>query len=904
MAVDPVLIGEKIITVKYTDWGEYNYYANFTVSFGYRGAPTNDTNIRIRTIWANGHVIYFRDTAASPIRKMPGLQFDVRYGTEDQVPFGAGTMAYRGQILLYFLRYPLGSSPSGLPAITAEFEDTDGTLTVAEVVETLAVRAGFEPENVSSIGLDQFDVIGYILNSQSTLETVAADLGYLYDFSMTEYDGVITFRHTYDDDGNIILSGTIPDGGLAVINEGSDSQQVDIIQRGSDNNQPLSITATYYDYDMFYDPGSQTVSRNSGPLRTQNSNLTVNMSLPIIAHGDEIRARLLDALYRQWEGKNGHSLRLPPTYLYLDAGDNIAWSSYGSDYAGQMVKVTLNADYSLSVSVNERKATYNAAVMPTETPVPPDVVVGFYYCDGLLLDIPDTTEEQATDGFLNVRVAIGPAIAGDPFYGARLDMTTTDQPGSWVPVHVANTPALITTLAATPAADATEVVIDLGRMTIERLDAALAGDLVVFGTQGYYEIATFEGYVDNGDDTATVTVTRGLFGTEDIINMHLVGDSFVFYDDTTSVKYPVEAYRDYTQYLYRFVAAFQPITETTNLLWAPQGNSRKPYSPDNFTALREIDGDLIFSWDEDVRFSGEPDPKTYSIDIWDAAGTQVLRRFQNITTTMQSYYVEEQANDGFAGDETDVFAVVYQMNLTHVGRGFPTGGLLPITVEGILSATVTLEMTASAEMTNFIGLAANATLEMTADATLYQEVLAADVLLELTAEATLFNAGMTANALLEMNATAEMAANPRRRLLVMLTGDAADTTSTAVVNMSSALTDVKYDVGGWISGGEIFVPTGVTTIKILASIELDSGLIAASMVGYAYVGGNPVVGAIYASPRWSSTAGFTNNVVFFDTPPLDVTPGDKIEVFWAKSVANNIGPVDTARTFLAIEQVL
>lgn len=741
MAVDPVLVDKKLITVKYTDWGKYIYYASFIASFGYRGAPTNDTNLRIRTIWADGRVIYFKDTALSTERRMPGLQFDFRLGTEDQVPFGAGTMAYRGQILIYFIRYNLGESANGLPAISAEFEDTDGTLTVADVMTTIAVRAGFDIGDIMIEGqLDQFDVVGYILNSQSTLETVATDLGYLYDFSMTEYAGTITFRHNYDDDGDLIITGTIPDGGLAVLSEGAADQQYDVVQRGSDNNQPLSLTATYYDYDLFYDPGSQTVNRNSGPLRTNNSTQTINLSLPIVAHGDEIKARLLAALYRQWEGKNGHSLRLPPAYLYMDAGDIAAWTAYGNNYTGQLVKVTLNADWSQSVSVNERSAVYNTLTVPTETPSAPDVVVAYNEAMGLLLDIPDTDEGQATDGFLNLRLAVGPAVAGETFYGARLDMTTVDQPTNWGPVKVIDTPCLIAPLSSPPATDATEITIDLGVMTIERLDAAVPGDLIVFGTPGFYEICTFEGYVDNGDDTATISLTRGLFGTDDLINTHTAAGNFVFYDDTVNVTYRVEAYRDYTQYLWRILASFQPVETAGSSLWVPQGNSRKPYSPNSIAVARDLAGDITITWAEDVRFSGEPLPKAYSIDIYSIDGSTVLRRFQNITTTIQTYFIEEQVNDGFDGTEPALFVVVYQVNLSHVGRGFPSGGLQVIDAEGILEATVTLELTAAATIDQEILLEANAVLDLTADANLttaFEYILKANALLEMEATGSL-----------------------------------------------------------------------------------------------------------------------------------------------------------------------
>src|SRR4051812_28097671 len=102
MAVtDPKPVETKTVTVKFTEWGEYHYFASFCLSFGYREDWKLTGDIKVTRIWADGILIYARAGGGAQTYN-PGLKFTVRPGTADQMPIGGTELAYRDQLLIWF----------------------------------------------------------------------------------------------------------------------------------------------------------------------------------------------------------------------------------------------------------------------------------------------------------------------------------------------------------------------------------------------------------------------------------------------------------------------------------------------------------------------------------------------------------------------------------------------------------------------------------------------------------------------------------------------------------------------------------------------------------------------------------------------------------------------------------
>lgn len=698
-------IGYQDITVKYREHGEYQYFVSFVVSFGYRGVPTNeadDPGIILARMWADGELIY---DMATPTKAKPGLKWYVKYGHSDQMPIPGYELAYRDQLLVCFTDYPLGDSAS-IPTISAEFID-EQTYSVAGIMQSIALLAGYTEEQIETEGLSASLVLGYIIDGSATLETVATDLGFLYDFSTAENAGVITFAHKYEA-GELVIDQIIPDGFLSPLQEGGDSR-VDVVERSADQSLPSKISAQYFDVDANYETGNQLVQRNGGPIHTHSSTVDISISVPVVAEGADIRSRLYDALTRAWQERNGHSLRLPPMYMAMNPGNTLQWSNYGATYTGILVKTTLNADNSMTVSAIEKDADYLPAVIATQPPSTPVSWVGIDIVNTVIFDLVDTDEDQVADGFVNVRLAMGGVEPG-AFHGARFELAPVGPLPAWTPVVTlsAAEEVMLAALAVTPADDATTLRIELRNMTADRLTAGIGENLAV-GNGSTAEVVTYTGITPVGGDVYDLTgVDRGLFGSDLFINVHLVGEGVAFVDDMPIFTIPVSEFVAGTTYLYRTVPLGLPEYQADTFVFVPGGNSRKPYSPDNVDAIRDIGGDWVITWDEDLRFAGEPD-SIYSIDIYNGDWSQVVRRVQVLNTETSgntyTYYIEEQMIDGINELEYVNF-LIYQINASHVGRGFPGGGAFG-TVPANLEGTIQVDpiFTADLQIGNLVSLA-------------------------------------------------------------------------------------------------------------------------------------------------------------------------------------------------------
>lgn len=664
----------KTVSVEYTVWGEYHYFASFCYSFGYRATRDMGETLTLKRIWFDGELVYNSD-AGGKVKKNTSWYF--RQGTSVQEPVPGAELAYREHIYLWFSNVDLGSNGS-LPAVSIEVWE-DGNLSVKDAVELLAVRAGYAAENIDvDDALAEVSLLGYILDGTASFESVLTDLSFFYDFAYTEDGETVTVSYDYDE-GEFVVDLVIPVDGLAVLSENSQDQKYDTIEVGSDQSLPRTITASYFAADDDYNTGQQTAFRDKS---TSAATSDVSLSLPIVAYGTEVRARLFDALARVWHEKNSHSLRLMPAYSRVVPGTTIQWESYGNQYSGVITKVTYNVDWSASVAVLERDAEYSATVVDTQGPsTPSDAVTGFAI-RAVVIDCPDWDADQTEDDYLNYRVAIGSAGTRDEWLGAHFDITKADDLGNFQvalllgpdeQIGIADLVSIGTTLKVAP----------------RNMDPARWTDddkLLIVGKPGSWELMTYTGVAEEGANIVLGGLDRGLFGTDDFMDKRAAGDYVIFANDTRTLRYSVQQFRDYIELSWRAVATFQPFDDADVSLYRPQGNSRKPYSPDAVSARRETNGDITIKWVRDDRFDGEPDDM-YSVDIFTADWSRLIRRITNIEGQQVTYNVAAQTVDDTTLIES-VNVTVFQVNASHVGRGLAGGGLLVLGEAGILNGRV------------------------------------------------------------------------------------------------------------------------------------------------------------------------------------------------------------------------
>lgn len=687
MAVDAdEPVETKTVSVTYTEWGEYHYFASFCVSFGYRGKATTDASLQLKRIWFDGELIYDADKGNPKV----GVKLYFKPGTSDQMPFENQDIGYRDQILLYFSNVDLGTNGS-IPAVTAEFWDGD-TLTVAEAITTLSERAGFDASDVLVADyLSEIELLGYILDGQASLETTLSDLAFLYNFTYFEARGQINVNFAYDTVGSFTPDVVIADGELAVLSEASENPQIDVIAVASDQALPRSITGSFFDFDKSYERGSETAFRRKDASGSEND---MSFSMPVVMTGREMRSRLFDALAREWNERNAHSLRLPTANVAVEPGTTLQWASYGNTYSGKVVTAVLNADWSNTLSVVEILAEYEGNDVDTTSPPLPDEYVSPNPVRTVLMDVPDWDENQTKAGLLNLRVAMARGSDTDTWLGGQFDWTPANS-NTWT------TPAIFGPDGEVGIGD---LISDDGpTMTFyyNSIDPARFDDtdkLLIVGRPGNWELLTFTDAAIASDGRVMISgLSRGLYGTDDFQNRHRgelidglpnddVIDTVVFANDTITITYTVDQYRSFTDFSWRATPALGVPNDETQNLWRPSGNSRRPYSPNNVRMKRIFEGDILIEWDrDDGRFGGEPDTR-YSIDFFTEDWSRLIRRAQPVWQEAYWYYAEWQLEDGLQLDST-INVLVYQMNASHVGRGFPGGGTIGV-IESDLTGTI------------------------------------------------------------------------------------------------------------------------------------------------------------------------------------------------------------------------
>lgn len=704
VADDETLIGHKDITVRYTEWGEYRFYASFLVSFGYRGVPTTDTSLQLDRLWADNVLIY--DRQASVI--MPGYKWTYRAGTEDQTPI-AGDIAYRGQILLWFEDFPLKDYGNRVPTISAEF--SEGTWTLADTLTTLAERAGYAAENIETINLTG-NITGLIVGSDSSLESITAGIATLYNFTFAEVTGKVSFHSQYDT-GAVVVDADIAEIDLGVLSEkSSDDNQILVVNRKPDDSFPRRITGTFFNVEANFEAGSETAARSGFP-KTQTSEYDLALTLPLVMAPAEMRSLLHDALFRSWSRKNSYAVRLPPEFIKYDPGEVLRIAAFDATYTGVIVDEIINADHSMSVTLNEVTTVYAPTDIETQPTVIRPPIVEPYDARAVVIDVPDRTAEQTATGRLNLWVAMG-GTAPDQWNGARLDMALARMPTGWTTRMIATTESGIADVLSTWTAitdvetldDVNELTVQLNNMAsgdfVDATEAELEDgttNLIAVGKFGRFELMQFTTAV-NGMDPDTVVLSglrRGLYGTEIHVNSHAANDTLVFMADTTRLSYPLSDFLQQNGYLGRCVGTGQDALNVDVFAIRPTANSRRPMAPINAISARDADtGDIVISWERRARYYQHPSDgldqaldeatEKYNLAIYSADWSTLVRQETGLTSSTYVYTITDQEFDETA-DSTDYHILVFQISDV-VGPGFAGVGTTHPVATKLLAGTI------------------------------------------------------------------------------------------------------------------------------------------------------------------------------------------------------------------------
>lgn len=570
-------------------------------------------------------------------------------------------------------------------------EDPD-RYTAATVMRSYAVFAGYDTADVFTSGMDEMYLDGYVVGADKSLGQLSSEIGQLYGFNWIENAGQISFKANYDT-GELQIDFTVPEARLARLE--NSSPNFFTVMRDSDQRYPAILSLTYFDGENDYKRGFQIVHRNGDPVGTMDSDQSLHLSLPLTINGDYALELLYAALYRAWT-KNGYNLRLPSDFLALEAGDAIEFTAYGMTYPAVITQSRINADNTISVTLEEAAvSTYPVQVetqptvrQPTKAAQPVRTV---------LLDIPSRNEGQNAGNLLNLLVLMAGYTPGR-FNGAVLEMTDASNPTDWKTKAVVSrdqeayigtlTEELGTWLYPFETDTYNSIYIRLDTIPEEYMsdadDANLdaGANLIAVGEGSEVELIQFGSVEHIGDDIWRLfNLRRGRFGTEVFQDVRSFGTPVSFLDRAVMIQYSYEDYDGKVQFLYRAHSPTQPMWQVDTQRYIPMANSRKPYAPIVISVLRDGGtGDIVISWYRRARFENFPpddytnpgmlDELTEEYEVHIPALAGGTTRVITTSTTTATYTIGQQGEDGRAGTETSLTFAVYQSSVETIGIGF------------------------------------------------------------------------------------------------------------------------------------------------------------------------------------------------------------------------------------------
>lgn len=584
-----------------------------------------------------------------------------------------------------------------------------------EAITDLAERAGYASEDVIVTGLHDITIQGYIVGSNTTLGDILDNMSTLYQFSYAEVGGKLIVMAVFDGESFTSVA-TVGTDDLAVLTEGkTDDQQVINTVIADDADMPLKLGVNYIDPDIDYQQGTQVVQRSKVPQATTAADKSSVFTIPIIAHGNDMLARLYRALYATWAAQKTHTIRLPAKYLRLIPTDGFIFTALGFQHSVSAVSVTINADFSVTLNVAERSGSLRLPTVDTQQPVRQPPRGPAAPIRALLLDLPDTSPEQAADSTLNLGVALG-GFTPAAWVSGRLDLLNTAAPVSWVTryqtanetpigqvIEIDRIGGSVVGLYETDYKTIITIALNNG-VVGDWADASysdmLAGaNLIAIGRDARFELLQYGAVVDNGDGTVTIsTLMRGRFGTDPVIGMMQVGDYVARHDKIGSVTYPLADFKALAGYAYRGVVPGQDANAAAQSVILPQGISYRLRAPAQLKVVGpQDDGTYDVQWRRRTRFFGElhdfdsdlpPDEgRVFSLDLWrqDESGIALrVASFDCSADPIDHYALTptQLTTAGYDGDGPEVINVyVYQVDAAHVGRGWGAG--FQITVEPV-----------------------------------------------------------------------------------------------------------------------------------------------------------------------------------------------------------------------------
>lgn len=685
-------------------------YTSYTYSLSCAVAVSGREISQIKRIWANGKIIYSKETADVTFPSAGGdgtllvkafyeavmsgthavmgdIYFYPGNGTQEPNTFiesieGLGNVpGYRHTAYVVFVDLQLADFGNRMPNFEFEVE-ADESITVGNTLKDLTVRANIPSNEVSVFGIDD-QLGGYVVSRQAPVYKAAEPLLTTYNLDVADQVGQIRYiKKTSGMKGSIDLevmnareSGSTPSQNFPI----SYSVETEVYM-------PDQVNITYLDEEMDYQLNTQRAYRKYG-----NAINIINLEIPVVMSSQVAIDMAHRLLWLAWAHKNGASFSANDSWRRVNAGDVLGVPVPGNRVVPMRITRKQRGRNGIIEfdAIYEDSELFNLQIAGIDGTPRHSVFDKSGATTWIPIDAPLLRDTDSPTGFYWAATGL------DAWRGASIkrssDGGTTFADMSDVVVR-----SPIGNVTGTLGDGPTEVIDTINTLTVTLISSkttmeSISEELLFNGNNAAW-IGPAEGGIGEVIQFQTATLisgttyelsnfVRGRLGTEHFTGSHASGEVLVMLKrgplGTSDFGLPdwnkLNFYKAITFLQYEEVTDSQEFTNT--------GVRSKPLSPVHLKGTRDTSNNLTITWLRRSRLRqpglgygplplGET-TEQYEIDILD--GSTVVRTI-TATSETATYTAAEQTSDGLTPGDF-VSMNIYQISETY-NRGYPAAGLV------------------------------------------------------------------------------------------------------------------------------------------------------------------------------------------------------------------------------------
>lgn len=586
------------------------------------------------------------------------------------------TSAYRPMAYIVVEALQLAQFGQSVPPIEALMAAKAGE-TLASVAEAIAAAAGIDTaREISTTRLVNITVRGYAVTGESSCWDALKPLMPVYAADAAEASGSVRFIRR-----DQAMRATIPADDMGAHAFGDEGGPAIPFSRATDIDLPKETSFTFIDPARDYQQNTATSGRAEG-----NAKSNVSVSLPVVLTADEGASAAALMHWDAWLGRTSAHFSVTDKWISAEPGVAYAVEAAGEFVPFRLTRKLRGANGIIECeAVSDEQVTYRAVVAGTSGTVPDPESTLFPDTRIVPIDMPILADQEDDFGFYV-------AMAGTAAYWPRGAVQATGNGTTWATIldsdsgcpamgdvagvlEAGGTTGLDDTLDTTSVL--TVVLLHDGMSLSSATDAQLDGyaNFAFVGQDGMGEYVQFKTATKVAPKTWELTdLRRGRKGTDWAIGSHAAGDEFVLLGQGGVFRI---VYADADMWgaplTLRGVTIHQDPADAEPVDFTNTGEGKRPYSPVNVAGTFDGSVNLSMTWDRRSRFNsgeiGTDAPESYEVDVWNDAGTAVVRTISS-STPSADYPAADQTSDGLTPIGGQIVVDVYQLNPDR-GRGHP-----------------------------------------------------------------------------------------------------------------------------------------------------------------------------------------------------------------------------------------